>query len=164
MSGTQKPTFWCAIKHCLAVVHCNPAGASGDEQNHNLATQVHSHMRAWMCTGKVETGTASIHFNAKQLHHQMTKTRDTRFCKWLRHLGAAFLPPAEEADNDIAEDFIEDEINNADSDVDEFNHPQRNWRCQYNFCGIRRGRRRSRDRSSSWHWPIRLLANRAIGN
>jgi hypothetical protein len=30
--------------------HCNPAGASGGEQNHKLATQVHSHMRARMGT------------------------------------------------------------------------------------------------------------------
>jgi hypothetical protein len=75
-----------------------------------------------MGTEKVETRTASIHFNAKQLHRQMTKTQDTRFCKWFQHLSAAFLFAAEEADDDIADDFIEDEINNADSDVDEFNH------------------------------------------
>jgi hypothetical protein len=47
----------------------------------------------------------------------MTKTQDTRFCKC-----AAFLSAAEEADDDIADYFIEDEINDADSDVDEFNH------------------------------------------
>ena len=111
-----------AIKHRLSAVHCNPAGASGGERNHKSAKQVHSRMRARMGSAKVETGTA-IHFNAKQLHRQMTTTRDTRFCKWLRHLGAAFLAAAGEADDDIiAEDSVEDEIDDADSDVDEFNN------------------------------------------
>jgi len=107
-----------AIKHLLSAVHRNPAGASGGERNHKSAKQVHSRMRARLGTTKVETGTA-IHFNAKQLHRQMTTTRGNRFCMWLRHLGAAFIAAAED-DN---AGTVEDEIDGVDdSDVDEFNH------------------------------------------
>jgi hypothetical protein len=49
----------------------------------------------------------------------MTTTRGNRFCMWLCHLGAAFIPAAE--DNNAG--TVEDEIDGADdSDVDEFNH------------------------------------------
>ena len=87
------------IKHLLSAVHRNPAGASGGERNHKSAKHVHSQLCAQLSAVKVETGTA-IHFNAKQLQRQITTTRDSRFCKCLRHLGAAFLGDAED---DVAE-------------------------------------------------------------
>jgi len=57
----------------------------------------------------------------------MTTTRDTRFCKWLRHLGAAFLAAAAE-DVDTGVDAEErqgeeDEMEHGTESnyVDEFN-------------------------------------------
>jgi hypothetical protein len=77
-----------SIKHLLSAVHQNPAGASGGERNHKSAKHVHSRLRARLGQAKIETGTAIL-FNAKQLQRQMSVTRDTRFCKWLCHLGKA---------------------------------------------------------------------------
>jgi hypothetical protein len=113
------------IKHLLSALHRNPAGASGGERNHKSAKHVHSRIRARLGTARVESGTA-IHFNAKQLIRQMTTTRDTRFCKWLRHLGAAFLAAAEDVDTDVdaeEQQVEEDEMEHGteSNDVDEFN-------------------------------------------
>jgi hypothetical protein len=77
-----------SIKHVLSALHRNPAGASGGERNHKSAEHVHSRLRSRLGQAKIETGTATL-FNAKQLHRQMSVTRDTPFCKWLCHLGIA---------------------------------------------------------------------------
>jgi hypothetical protein len=60
----------------------------------------------------------------------MTTTRDSRFCKWLRHLGAAFLGDAEdnveeniseEEGENVLPDFVDEDV--VDGDVaDEFMH------------------------------------------
>ena len=48
----------------------------------------------------------------------MVTTRNTRFCKWLRHLGAAFLDAgAGEHDNDLAENIHEEEGGDNELDV-----------------------------------------------
>lgn len=61
----------------------------------------------------------------------MTMTRDSRFCKWLRHLGAAFLGdaeddvaeviPEEEGENELLDEVHAEDV--VDGDVaDEFMH------------------------------------------
>ena len=120
-----------AIKHLLSAVHRNPAGASGGERNHKSAKHVHSRMRARLGTAKIEKGTAIL-FNAKQLERLMATTRDTRFCKWLQHLGAAFLAAAEDVETGVADEEqqgedeemeMEDSAGgNAVDEVDEFSH------------------------------------------
>ena len=115
------------IKHLLSALHRNPAGASGGERNHKSAKHVHSRVRARLGTARVEAGTA-IHFNIKQLIRQITTTRDTKFCKWLRHLGAAFLAAAaaDDVNNGVdaeEQQGEEDEMEHGtgSNDVDEFN-------------------------------------------
>jgi hypothetical protein len=76
-----------AIKGPLSALHRNPAEESGYERNHKASKRVHSRSRARLGQAKIETGTA-IRFNWTQRDRQIAATRDTKFCKWLRQLGA----------------------------------------------------------------------------
>ena len=105
---------WTTVLSSTCCLQCTqPFGASGGERNHKSAKQVHSRLRARLGTSKVETGT-TILFSAKQLHRQMTTTRNTQFCLWLQHLGSAFLGDAEEDTTETMDEEVEGEIDDTD--------------------------------------------------
>jgi hypothetical protein len=84
-------------------LHRNPAGAIGGERNHKAAKRIHSLSRARSGQAMFDTGTAFL-FNPKQLDRRIAATRDTKFCKWLQHLGAESGDDAEEEPLDEKED------------------------------------------------------------
>jgi hypothetical protein len=112
--------YYGSIKYLLCALHRNPAGASGGERNHKAAKHVHRALRSRLGQANVERGTA-IFFNAKQLHRELSVTRDSKFCNWLERLGLRcndlleiaeeeiFELPADDGGGDIFVGSVEDE-------------------------------------------------------
>ena len=65
---------------------------------------------------KIKTGTAIL-FNSKQLNHQITTRRDTKFCKWLQQ-----LYPDSGYETELEEDPVDEDEDGGGGGIDKFDH------------------------------------------